>query len=299
VNSSTFRSGYVAIVGWPNVGKSTLINAIVGFKLSIVSPKAQTTRDSILGIHNEKDVQMIFVDTPGWLKPIDDYQSTMKRAIMRSVYDDADVLVWLIEPKISSDEEKLFGDTLKKTGKPLIVVINKTDMAGGSATTAEKWAKETLNVPVHLISARTGAGVKNLRQTLQKLLPLSAPYFPTDQITDRWERFYVEELIREKIFEIHNQEIPHACAVVLEEFVEKPGRKDLVKVNLFVETDGQKKILIGKNGIGIRFLGEKSRIEIEKQLGRPIFLELLVKVKKNWRKDSLFLKQLEDPRAYR
>lgn len=291
-----FKSGYVAIIGWPNVGKSTLLNAFLGAKLSIVSTRPQTTREAILGILNEPQLQMVFVDTPGWLSPQDNFQAFMKRAIMRTVYDDADILVWLLEPKPFMPEDAAFAETLKKTKIPVIVAINKVDMAKSPAD-LDKLEKEIRQVlgeeaPVVRISAKTGQGVWDLKGMLQARLPESPPYFPTDQITDRWERFYVAELIREQIFKKFQQEVPHACAVVIEDFVEKHGRKDVIKASLVVETEGQKQIVVGKAGSAIRDLGQAARTEIEAQLGRPVYLEMVVKIRKHWRQDTEFLKSL-------
>ncbi len=294
----SFRSGYVSVIGWPNVGKSTLVNTFLGAKLSIVSPRPQTTRESILGILNEPDFQMIFVDTPGWLEPKDSYQSFMKRAIVRSMYDDADEIVWLLEPKPFTAEDAAFADKLQKTTKPVIVAVNKMDLAGSQphfekirAELTDRWGNDAT---VLGISAKNGVGLLELKGALSSRLPIAPAFFPTDQITDRWERFYVAELIREQIFKHYKEEVPHACLVTVEEFVEKPGRKDVIRANIIVETDGQKKIVIGSHAAAIKSLGQASRKEIEAQLGRPVFLELNVKVHKNWRNDAGFLKKLDE-----
>lgn len=296
-DAPAFRSGYVSLVGWPNVGKSTLLNALLGAKLSIVSPRPQTTRDSILGILNEPHLQMIFVDTPGWLRPQDTFQSFMKRAIVRSIYDDADVLVWVLEPKTLAEEEKTFGQMLQKPGKPIVAVINKTDRGepAGSWAALEGQIKEAAGpeTPVLRVSARSSEGLDRLKSTLKKLLPESPPYFPTDQITDRWERFYVAELIREQIFQQFQEEVPHAAAVAVEDFIERPNAKDHIKAVIYVETEGQLGILVGQKGAAIKRLGQTSRGEIEARLGRPVHLELTVKVRKGWRKDPDFLRQIQ------
>lgn len=289
-----FKSGYVSLVGWPNVGKSTLLNAFLGSKLSIVSPRPQTTRESILGILNEPGVQMVFVDTPGWLSPQDAFQSFMKRSIVRSIYDDADVLAWLMEPKPFAPEDAEFAKKLHASNKPVVAAVNKMDLAG-SAVHFDRIKSELAPIlgaatPVLPVSAKSGAGRAELKGALIARLPEAPPYFPTDQMTDRWERFYAAELIREQIFKRYQQEVPHACLVLVEEFVEKPGRKDVIKAAIVVETEGQKKIVIGARAAAIRDLGRAARQEIEAQLGRPVFLELKVKVHKNWRQDGPFLK---------
>lgn len=285
----------MAIVGWPNVGKSTLLNNLLGFKLSITSPKPQTTRESILGILNEKNFQMIFVDTPGWLKPDTPFQATFRKAIVRAVYDDADLLIWVLEPKPFGPEDVEFAEKLKKTNKPIVVLINKVDTLPNLAACEPLFNELKKSLPeatVRHISAKTGQGLSNFKDEIGAVLPIGPAYYPTDQITDRWERFYVAELIREQIFELYDKEVPHATAVTIEEFAERKDRKDFVKASIVVETEGQKQIMIGRQGSAVRFLGEKARKEIEKRLGRPVYLELIVKVKKNWRRDPVFLKSL-------
>lgn len=293
-----FRCGYVAVVGWPNVGKSTLLNALLGMKLSIVSPKPQTTRDAVLGILNEPDLQMVFVDTPGWLKPADPFQASMKTTIVRSIHDDADALLWLVEAAPLSAEQKEFGQMIARTAKPLCVAVNKVDMLSEKKawerTAVDVRAAVGAAVQVFPVSAKTREGVSDLRRALAAHLPPGRPFFPTDQVTDRWERFFTAELIRETIFKAYAQEVPHASAVVIEDFVEKAGQKDRIKAIVFVETEGQKKILIGSGGRSIKDLGQRSRLEIERMLGRPVYLELLVKVRKNWRKDAEFIRRMRE-----
>lgn len=292
-----FRSGYIAIVGWPNVGKSSLLNSLLGLKLSIVSPSPQTTKDSILGIINRPSSQMIFVDTPGWLQPKDLYQSSMKKAINKALYDDADVILWVVDPKQISEDEKHFGRELAKIKKPLIIVINKIDSVQGPSL-VDDLKKDLLGlfeekVEIHIASAKTKKGVNDLVNKVELLLPVCPPYFPEDQVTTQWERQFVVELIREQLFSLFHNEVPHASAVVIDEFIEKPDRKDVIQISIYTETEGQKKILIGQAGRLIKQLGTESRKEIEAQLGRPVFLEMRVKVKKNWRKDSHFLNSLD------
>lgn len=296
-STTTFRAGYVSVVGYPNVGKSTFLNAMVGTKLSIVSPRPQTTRDAIVGILNGDNYQLVFVDTPGWMNPQDTFQNFMKKAVVRSIFDDADLILWLLEPKKMGDEEKAFIETLKKTGRPILIAVNKMDIQPAKDLIDEVrafFAENLTGSPFQLISAKSGQGMEELKRKLIASLPLSQPYFPTDQVSDRWERFYVAEFIREQIFKSYGQEVPHASTVIIEEFIEKSGRKDLIKANIIVETEGQMKIIVGKAGTGVRNLGQKARADIENWLGRQIFLELRVKVHKNWRKDGAFLKTLQD-----
>lgn len=292
-----FRSGYVSLVGWPNVGKSTLLNTILGTKLSIVSPRPQTTRESVLGILNWTNTQMVFVDTPGWLKPQDTFQSFMKRAVIRAIYDDADVLAWVLEPRLLGEEEMTFGKMLLKPGKPVVAIINKSDRGAppdGWGKMEEQIREATgADTTILRVSARKGDGVEMVKNKLASLLPESPAYFPTDQITDRWERFYVAELIREQLFLQYQEEVPHAAAVAVEEFIEQEGKKDHIKVVIYVETEGQLGIVVGNKGHAIKSLGQAAREEIELRIGRPIHLETSVKVHKNWRKDVDFLRKVQ------
>jgi GTP-binding protein Era len=296
-----FRAGYVAVLGWPNVGKSTLLNQLIGFELSIISAKPQTTQDAILGIRNEPGFQMIFVDTPGWLKPGDLWQAHMKKNIVRAMHDDADVLLWLVDPAPLSEEQRDFGSRLKEIGKPVVVVINKIDKLADRSVLGplQTALKELLGAEIrlHAISAKSGESVTALRKTVAALLPEAPAYFPTDQSTDRWERFYASELIREQLLSRTEQEVPHASAVMIEEYREKPGHKDVIRATIFVETEGQKGIVVGHAGRTIKEIGQAARLRIEKLTGRPVHLELVVKIRKNWRKDAQFIKSLAAARG--
>jgi len=296
MNNPPLRSGYVAIVGLPNVGKSTLLNRILNYNLSIVSPKPQTTLHSILGIFNEHDSQMIFLDTPGWLQPKEAVQVHMKRIILRVLQEDADLILWVLEPRPLTPEEWEFGLMLKKSERPLFVAVNKMDLVKNSAIIKEIETQLARNLDYpfefHGVSSLTGQGLGKLKENLKNQLPSSPAYFPPDQITDRWERFYVGEWIREALFKLYQQEIPHAAAVLVEEFQERPQQKDRIEAVIYLEKESQKGIMIGRGGKAIKKLGETSRKVIEKQLGRPVYLDLRVKVHKNWRNDPQFLKRL-------
>jgi GTPase len=291
------KSGYLSIVGWPNAGKSTLMNKLLGHKLSIISAKPQTTRGVITGILNEPDLQMIMLDTPGWIEPRDLLQASMKKFILRSIYEDADINLWVVDGSAWTKEELEWVDLLVKTGKPLVVAINKIDNSSLEAVAEPIRAqiRERAGSPdlaVFSVSALNRMGFKELKQALINLLPEGPPYYPTDQVTNRFERYHVTELIRETLMRLFHDEVPHASAVVLEEFREKSGQKDVISASIFVETEGQKKIVIGHQGAKIKQVGTEARKEIEANLNRPVFLELRVKVKKNWRQDAQFVASL-------
>lgn len=296
------KSGYVSIIGWPNAGKSSLMNALLGLKLSIVGPKPQTTRTTLMGILNEPGYQMIMLDTPGWLDPRDVLQAMMKKSILKAIHDDADILLWVLDAYHWTEQELAWLDILKATGKPVVVAINKIDTESDMGQFGQVKQALTTHIektdpnhikPILSVSAKSKRGLADLKQVLYGLLPEGPAYFPTDQITNVFERTFVTELIRENIMRMFQNEVPHASAVVLEEFSEKPGHKDVIRATIYVETEGQKKILIGDKGRKIKDLGTQSRKDIEANLCRPVFLELRVKVYKQWRKNYQFVASLQ------
>lgn len=292
-NNSNFKAGYVALVGKPNVGKSTLMNSLLGMKLSIVTPKPQTTRHSILGILSEENYQIIFYDTPGLLVPRYKLQDRMLSAAHRAI-DDSDLIVFMVEPenKISP----IADETIKKIqekNKPLLLAINKIDKIRKAdlLPIIDMYSKNYNFQEILPISALQGDGLSDLKTTMQKYLPYSAPFFPIDMVTNHPERFFVSEIIREKIFQNYGEEIPYSTTVVIEEFKENPEGKDYIRANIVVEKDSQKGILIGKGGSALKKVGQLSREEIEHFLGRPVFLELFVKVREKWRQKDNFLRE--------
>lgn len=292
-HSKPFRAGFAAIVGRPNVGKSTLLNALLGFKLSIVSPKPQTTRHRILGILNGENFQICFLDTPGLIeKPINGLQRALTVAAKSAAREDADVLVFVAEPGRPREEELRALEVLASRQVPVVLTVNKIDAASPEKIAAARAACEEVVKPVASlgVSALKGTGVGELRDRLLALLPESPPFYGTDQLSDRWERFFAEEVIREKIFELFQQEIPHACAVRVEEFRERKGSPDQVRAAIFVEKESQKGILIGRQGRAIGALTEASRRALADFLGRRVELELRVGVRAGWRKDPKALK---------
>ena len=292
--SPNFKAGYVALIGRPNVGKSTLMNALLGQKLSIVTPKPQTTRHRVLGILSGQDHQIIFLDTPGLLIPRYKLQETMVKAA-RGATAEADVLVFMIEPeeKISPANRSILSELIQ-TKKPLILAINKIDVIE-----KEKLLPIINNYAHHFnlttiipISALKADGLDQLKQLLVDHLPVGFPFYPLDTITDQPERFFVAEIIREKIFQKYGEEIPYSTTVTTEEFKERDQGKDYIRAVIYVERASQKGIIIGKQGAALKKVGETARKEIELFLGRAVYLELFVKVKEKWRQKEDVLREL-------
>ncbi len=285
------KSGFVNIVGNPNVGKSTLMNALVGERLSIITNKAQTTRHRILGILNgtagEVDYQIVFSDTPGVLKPNYKLQEQMLD-FSQSALIDADVLLYVTDVQDTADKNAEFLEKVKTNRAHIILLINKIDLT--TQETLENlvafWHKQLPQAEIIPISAQEKFGVQALLNRLIELLPECPPFFDKDQLTDKPERFFVNEIIREKILLHYDKEIPYSVEVEVESFKEET---DLVRIGaiIFVERDSQKGIIIGKAGKSIKQVGTDARKDIEKFLGKKVFLELFVKVDKDWRqKDS-------------
>lgn len=289
-----FRSGYVAIIGRPNVGKSTLVNRLLRFKLSITTAKPQTTRTRIIGIQTGPDYQIIYLDTPGLLQPSYRLQELMVKAAKHAVRD-CDVVLLVVEAGSRPLVEDLAILTeLQDQKKPIVLVINKIDMVSKESLLpllASYREKAELQAIVPL-SARTGENADLLEPALVKLLPEGAPFYGEDDVTEHPERFFVAEIIREKIFEQVADEIPYSTAVLIDEFREQEGRKDLIRARIIVERDSQKAIIIGSGGTRLRKIGESSRRDIETFLQRPVFLELWVAVREKWRKKDTFLREM-------
>ncbi len=288
-----FKSGYVAVVGRPNVGKSTLTNAILKFPLSITTPKPQTTRHRILGIHTQEDAQVIFLDTPGLIDPKYKLQDWMMKAA-RSAVQDSDVNLLLVEASLKPNKKDLeILEMLKSAGAPIILGINKIDLIDKERVLPLIDAYRGLYdfSDIIPISALQNINLDDLMQAILALLPYGPPFYPDDVVTEHPERFFVSELIREQIFRHYSEEIPFSTAVVIDEFRERPGRKDYIKARIIVERDSQKKIIIGKGGKDIREVGKLARQSIEAFLQRPVYLELFVAVRDKWRKKEIFLKE--------
>lgn len=288
------KCGFVAIVGRPNVGKSTLLNRILGQKISITSRKPQTTRHRILGIKTAGDAQVIYVDTPGLHKPegraINRY---MIRTASQSLID-ADVVVFVIEAGRWSGEDDMVLEQIKQAGLPTILVLNKIDRVANKeellprlAELANKWQFTHL-VP---LSAQSGANIGDLEKAVTELLPEGEPIFPPDQITNRSERFLAAEIVREKLTRHLGQELPYAVTVEIEQFKEEKGMYDIAAV-IWVERDSQKAIVIGKKGEMLKRVGTEARQDMERLFGIKVYLQLWAKVKEGWTDDARALRNL-------
>jgi GTP-binding protein Era len=291
-----FKAGYVAIVGRPNAGKSTLLNAFLGQKLSIVSPKPQTTRHRIVGILTGDGYQAIFLDTPGVIDPKYLLQQMMMKSV-QSALRDADLVLRLIDASAAPDPEAdAAGEqAAARIRVPQILVLNKADVAAPGRLGAMAARAAALPVPpakVVAISALHRSGLEELTEAIVGLLPEHPPYYPDDSLSDRDERFFVSEIIREKVFECYREEIPYSTTVRILAFEEKEGRKDRIEAEICVERESQKGILIGGKGAALKRVGELARKDIEELLARPVFLELRVKVRDKWRDDAVWLKRL-------
>ena len=285
------KAGYVNIIGNPNVGKSTLMNALIGQKLSIITHKAQTTRHRILGILNEKEYQIVFSDTPGVIDPAYKLQENMMNFVY-SAFQDADVLVYMIEVGEKGLKDQKLFERLKKTSVPVLMLLNKIDLAEQDFVEQEieRWGAELPNAELLPISALNNFNLDVIKEKLVEMLPVSPPYYDKDAITDKSERFFIEEIIREKILKHYKKEIPYSVEVVTEDFFEE---ETIIKIRsiIIVERDSQKGIIIGHKGAAIKNVGTQARIDIEKFFNIKIFLDLQVKVNKNWRSDENQLKK--------
>ena len=287
-NKKTFKSGYVAIVGKPNVGKSTLINDFLGCKLSIVTPKPQTTRKKIMGVLTKEEYQIVFYDTPGVMEPRYELQKYMVKEAFDAI-EDADVVLMMAEPfEPPTEWDKEILKKLSQVNTPVILAINKIDLIEKDSlipilSAYDQQFKFAEIVP---ISALKGTNLDLMLNLVVKYLPEGEPFYPEDYMTDYNERFLASEIIREKVFEFYGEEIPYSTTVEIEEFKEREAGKDFIKAIIFVERDSQKGIIIGENGKAIKRVGVIAREEIEKQIGRKVYLELWVKVMEKWRKDK-------------
>jgi len=287
-----FKSGFINILGLPNAGKSSIINRLLGENFSIITSKAQTTRHRAYGIINGKNHQAIISDTPGFTRPTNKIHEYMNKKILES-FKDADIILLIVELGIKSESNNKLVDKINKSKIPTLLVLNKVDKV--NQTILEKeikyWNSELNNIEIWVISAKENFNVENLKNRLIELLPIGPKYFPDDTWTDKSERFFVNEIIREKIFKIYSQEIPYATEVNTESFKIK---NKILKISslIIVERDSQKGIIIGSKGESIKQIGIEARKDLESFFKKKVFLELNVKVVKDWRKNSNELKKL-------
>jgi GTP-binding protein Era len=290
-----FRAGFVSILGRPNAGKSTLLNALLGTKLAIVAPKAQTTRTTIQGVVNLPEAQIVFLDTPGIHKS-DSLINRRMMATIRTAVEDRDVLLYLADATLEPrDEDGRAIALVKHSDAPVFLVLNKIDRVQDKRdllVRIEQYKAIHEFAEYLPISARTGDGLDELKRSIVARLSESDPFFPPDYLTDQPERFLVGELIREKILKMAQQEVPHSVAVLVEKWEDTPK---LIRIfaTVYVERPGQKAIIIGAGGSMLKKIGTAARIDAEQVLDRKIYLELFIKVKENWREDPAFLNEID------
>jgi len=290
------KAGYVTILGLPNAGKSTLLNALLGQKLAITTSKPQTTRKKLIGILSDKNYQIIFLDTPGILKPAYLLQQKMMDAVVQSIKD-ADVILLILDVALDPGGEKTLKDVfiydlLSKSKKPKILLLNKIDLSTQEQVSEliAKVEKTKYFRNIIPISSKLAYNVHSVINEIIECLPEGAKFYPDDDISDENERFFASEIIREKIFEHYKDEIPYSCEVVIADFKERDKGKDFIQAEIIVEKESQKGILIGKEGTALKKVGEESRAAIEEFLQRPVYLDLRVKVRSKWRTDENMLK---------
>ncbi|MBG65567.1 MAG: GTPase Era [Flavobacteriales bacterium] len=285
------KSGFVNIIGNPNVGKSTFMNSLIEEKLSIITNKAQTTRHRILGILNEKDVQIVFSDTPGIINPKYKLQESMM-SFVKSAFEDADIIIYMLETGDQGLNNKMFFEKLKSIHIPIILLLNKIDLASQELINKEinKWKLIFPKADIFPISALNKFNLENVKNRIIELLPESPPYYDKDSITDKSIRFLIQEIIREKILKHYKKEVPYSVQIEVEEFVEND---DIVKIRaiIYVMRESQKGILIGHKGMGLKRIGKEARKDIENMIHKHVYLETPIKVKKNWRDDVKQLKR--------
>ena len=287
-----FKSGFVNIIGLPNAGKSSIINRLLDDKFSIVTSKAQTTRHRAHAIINGKDFQVVISDTPGFTIPKNKIHEYMNKKILSS-FKDADIILFIVELGAENRRDNQLIEKIKKIKIPVLLVLNKVDKVNQDILEEESnfWSNEIENIEIWVVSAKENFNIQNLKNRVIELLPEGPKYYPDDIWTDKNERFFVNEIIREKIFNIYSQEIPYISEVITESF---KIRNKVLRISsmIIVERDSQKGIIIGNNGESIKKLGSESRKDLEDFFSKKVFLELNVKVYKDWRKNSNHLKKL-------
>lgn len=277
------RSGFVNIIGNPNVGKSTLMNALVGERLSIITSKAQTTRHRIMGIVDGEDFQIVYSDTPGILKPAYKLQESMMNFV-RGAVDDADVILYVTDTVEQSDRSDEIVERIVHSGIPAIVVINKIDLSTPEALEAivDRWHKKMPDAEIVPVSAKEKFNMKGLLEAILRRLPEGEPFYPKNTLTDRPMRFFASEIIREKIMLSYDKEIPYCCQIEIDSYKEEPAI-DRISATIYVARNSQKGIVIGHKGEKLKRVGQAAREDLERFLGKKVFLQLFVKVQEGWR----------------
>ncbi|MFP9115777.1 GTPase Era [Flavobacterium sp. RHBU_3] len=285
------KAGFVNIIGNPNVGKSTLMNAFVGERLSIITSKAQTTRHRILGIVNGEDFQMVLSDTPGIIKPAYEMQSNMMDFV-KTAFEDADVLIYMVETGEKELKDEAFFKKIVNAKVPVLLLLNKIDKSSQEQLEEQValWTEKVPNAEIYPLSALENFNVQNVFNRILELLPESPPYYPKDALTDKPERFFVNETIREKILLNYDKEIPYAVEIETEEFLEED---EIIRIRavIMVERDTQKGIIIGHKGSALKKVGIQAREDLEKFFGKQIHLQMFVKVNKDWRSNNFQLRR--------
>ena len=285
------KSGFVNIIGNPNVGKSTLMNALVGEKLSIITSKAQTTRHRIMGIVSSEDFQIVYSDTPGILKPSYKLQESMMKFVTGAVAD-ADVILYVTDTVERGERSAEIIDRIRQSGVPAIVVINKIDLTTPEALEAlvDKWQGELPEARIVPASAKENFNIEGLFKTILDLLPEGPAFYPKDTLTDKTLRFFASEIIREKILRFYDKEIPYCCEIEIESYKEEPAI-DRIAATIYVARDSQKGILIGHKGEKLKRVGQAAREDMEQFLGKKVFPQLFVKVNDDWRNNERQLRR--------
>ena len=280
------KAGFVNIIGNPNVGKSTLMNAFVGERLSIITSKAQTTRHRILGIVNGDDFQLVFSDTPGIIKPAYELQTSMMDFV-KSAFEDADVLIYMVEVGEKSLKDEAFFKKITHSKIPVLLLLNKIDKTTQDELDqqVDYWKEQVPNAEIYPISALENFNITNVFNRIVELVPSSPPFYPKDQLTDKPERFFVNESIREKILMHYKKEIPYSVEIETEEFKEEDS---IIRIRsiIMVERESQKGIIIGHKGSALKRVGAEARKDLEHFFGKKVFIELYVKVNKDWRSNK-------------
>ena len=285
------KSGFVNIIGNPNVGKSTLLNSLIGQDISIITNKAQTTRHRIKGILSDENYQIVFSDTPGIIKPAYKLQESMMQYV-KSAFQDADVILYVVEIGEQGLKDEEIFEKIKKLKIPLIILLNKIDLVSQDKVLLEieNWKRKFSKAIVLPISALNKFNIDEIIDAIVEVLPISPPYYSKDDVTDKSERFFIEEIIREKILKHYKKEVPYSVEISVEEFFEE---EDIIRIRaiIYVLRESQKGILIGHKGLGLKRIGTEARKDIEKMLDKKVFLATPIKVKKDWRNDNNQLKK--------